>query len=153
VRDHAREIENLLYLYAELIDAGDFEGVGALLGDCTIVTEGGQSIAAGAEAICRLYEQSTRRYEDNGTPHTQHVITNVIVEIHEGQKAASARSRFTVLQALPSLPLQTIVAGRYIDQFELGTEGWRFRERCMKVEHLGQLDQHLFIDLSESISG
>ncbi|MCH2188015.1 nuclear transport factor 2 family protein [Myxococcota bacterium] len=153
MRDHAREIENLLYVYAERIDAGDFEGVGALLEDCTIVTEDGQSVATGAEAICRLYEQSTRRYDDNGTPHTQHVITNVIVEIEEGGKAASARSRFTVLQALSSLPLQTIVAGRYIDRFELSTVGWRFRERCMKVEHLGRLDQHLLIDLAKPTSG
>ncbi|MDG2049390.1 MAG: nuclear transport factor 2 family protein [Myxococcota bacterium] len=150
MRDHAREIENLLYLYAERIDAGDFEGVGALLGHCTIVTADGQSVATGADAICRLYEQSTRRYDDDGTPHTQHVITNVIVEIDESAQAASARSRFTVLQALPNLPLQTIVAGRYVDQFELVGESWRFRERCMKVEHLGRLDQHLLIDLSDT---
>ena len=28
--DHAREIENLLYVYAERIDAGDLEGVAEL---------------------------------------------------------------------------------------------------------------------------
>ena len=147
MKDEAREIENLLYTYAERIDAGDFVGVGELLADCKIVTAEGQVIAAGAEAICGLYEQTTRRYPDDGTPHTQHVITNVIVEIDDQGDQAAARSRFTVLQALPDLPLQTIVAGRYFDAFERSPSGWHFRERCMKVEHLGQLEQHLLIEL------
>jgi hypothetical protein len=30
VRDAAREIENLVYTYAELLDAGDLDGVAAL---------------------------------------------------------------------------------------------------------------------------
>ena len=31
--DSATEIKNLLYRYAELIDSGDFKGIGELFGD------------------------------------------------------------------------------------------------------------------------
>jgi len=147
VIDPAREIEQLLYVYAERIDAGDFAGVGELLAHTAIVTPEGQPFATGADEIRRLYEQTTRLYPDDGTPHTQHVITNVIVEFEEGADRARARSRFTVLQALPDFPLQTIVAGRYRDRFECVDGAWRFCERCMLVEHFGDTSRHLLIDL------
>ena len=55
-------------------------------------------------------------YED-GTPRTKHV-TNIAIEVDAEAGTASARSYFTVLQALPDLPLQIIVSGRYLDRFE-----------------------------------
>lgn len=145
--DAAREIEQLLYVYAERIDAGDFAGVGDLLAHATIETPDGQAIATGRAEITRLYEGTTRLYPDDGTPHTQHVITNVIVEMGPGEDVAEARSRFTVLQALPEHPLQTIVAGRYRDGFERVDGRWRFCTRVMFVEHFGDVSRHLLIDL------
>lgn len=145
--DSAREIERLLYTYAERIDAGDFVGVGELLAHTVITTSDGQPVATGAEEITRLYETTTRLYPDDGTPHTQHVITNVIVDLDEAAHAAEARSRFTVLQALPEHGLQPIVAGRYRDRFERVDGRWRFCRRIMLVEHLGDVSRHLLIDL------
>jgi hypothetical protein len=43
---------------------------------------------------------------DDGTPRTKHVTTNIAVEVDEEAGTALARSYFTVLQALPDLPLQ-----------------------------------------------
>jgi 3-phenylpropionate/cinnamic acid dioxygenase small subunit len=146
------EVEELLARYAELIDAGDFAGVGLLLGKAVITTEDGTVVARGRDEIRALYEQTTRRHAD-GTPRTQHVITNVIVEplTEAGVSPARvvARSRFTVLQATESIPLQVIVAGRYRDVLEQ-TEGggWVFVERCMCPDLLGKLGDHLLFDLA-----
>ncbi len=145
--DSQRAIERLLYVYAERIDAGDFDGVGELLAHTTIVSPDGRPGPRGRHEITRLFETTTRRYPDDGTPHTQHVITNVIVDVDEAAGSAVARSRFTVLQALPDWPLRTIVAGRYRDRFERVDGVWRFCERVMMPEHFGDLSRHLLIEL------
>jgi 3-phenylpropionate/cinnamic acid dioxygenase small subunit len=150
VADGERAIEKLLYLYAERIDAGDFDGIGDLLAHATIVSQDGSPGPKGRQEIARLFEKTTRRYPDDGTPHTQHVITNVIVEVDEASGSAVARSRFTVLQALPDWPLRTIIAGRYRDRFERVDGVWRFCERCMMPEHFGDLSRHLLIELKPS---
>lgn len=54
-------ITELLYRYAELIDAGDFDGVGQLLARCTVGGPGSPTIT-GAAAIAQLYATTTRRY-------------------------------------------------------------------------------------------
>jgi 3-phenylpropionate/cinnamic acid dioxygenase small subunit len=141
-------IEQLLARYAELIDAGDFEGVGWLLGDASIVMEDGTTVAAGREQIQRLYENTTRRYED-GTTRTVHVMTNLQIEPLRGDAAdrVEARSCFTVFQSTAELPLQVIVVGRYRDVLEPdGAGGWRFVERCMMPTLVGDMSKHLLID-------
>lgn len=152
----ATAIGALLARYAELIDAGDFVGVGELLGECRITTADGAVVAAGAAAITQMYEQTTRRYDD-GTPRTQHLITNLIVEpapappgADDGPDAGRywlARSRFTVLQATDDLALAPIIAGRYRDLVHERRDGtWAFHERQMVPELFGTLDHHLLFD-------
>lgn len=153
----ASAIGALLARYADLIDAGDFVGVGELLGDCRVTTADGTLVASGAEAITRMYEQTTRRY-DGGTPRTQHVITNLIVEptpvLPSGADVGgatgrfwSARSRFTVLQATNDLALAPIIAGRYRDIVHERRDGtWAFHERQMVPELFGTLDHHLLFE-------
>jgi 3-phenylpropionate/cinnamic acid dioxygenase small subunit len=60
--------------------------------------------------------------------------------------AATARSRFTVLQQTAELPLQVIIAGRYHDRFECIDGAWHFSEREMKTELYGDLSRHLLFD-------
>jgi 3-phenylpropionate/cinnamic acid dioxygenase small subunit len=141
-------IAQLLARYAELIDDGDFAGLGGLLAAATITMEDGTVVATGADEVRRLYESTTRRHAD-GTPKTQHVITNLIVEPLDDDGARyEARSRFTVLQATGDVPLQPIVAGRYRDVAERTPDGgYRFVERCMIVQLVGDVSHHLLIDL------
>jgi 3-phenylpropionate/cinnamic acid dioxygenase small subunit len=149
----AAAIGSLLARYAELIDDGDFEGVGALLGDCRVLTGDGTLVATGADAIAQLYVQTTRRYED-GTPRTQHVISNLIVEPADdgpgpgdGGRLWAARSRFTVFQATDGLALAPIIAGRYRDVVHERADGtWAFVERRMAPELFGDLEHHLLFD-------
>jgi len=140
--DSGREVENLLARYAELVDAGDFEGVANLLGDATLGALGVEDGVRGRDAIARLFHATTLRHED-GTPRTKHVTTNVILDVDEAAGTATARSYFTVLQELPGLPLQPIVAGRYHDRFERAPGGWRFVERRFGVDLVGDVSRHL----------
>ena len=79
----------------------------------------------------------------DGIPRTKHVITNLVVEVDEAAGTAAARSYFTVLQATATLPLQVILAGRYRDRFERVGGGWRFTERAIHIDLVGELGQHL----------
>jgi len=146
VRDHHREIEALLYRYAETIDAGDFDAVGGLFSHGVVCAPNGAPIAEGAASVTRLYETTTRRHDD-GTPKTRHIITNVTVERGPASLAATARTRFTVYQSTDSLPLQPIIVGDYEDHLELVDDQWVFRRRIMRPVLFGDLSQHLLIEL------
>jgi hypothetical protein len=106
----------------------------------------GEAGARGRDQALAMYTVSTRRYED-GTPHTKHVTSNVLIDVDEAAGTASARSYFTVFQALPDFPLQPIIAGRYHDRFERVAGRWRFSERKMIPELFGDLSRHLLISI------
>lgn len=142
-----RAIERLLHDYAARIDAGDFAGVGALFADGAIAMADGTRIAEGAEAVEALYVATTRRYDDDGTPHTKHVTTNISVDLDDAGERAVVRSYFTVFQGLADFPLQAIISGRYEDLVERVDGAWAFRERRMHPELYGDLSRHLLIEL------
>lgn len=136
--DDYRALENLVVSYASLVDAGDFDGVGALFADGAFVGSGGE--LRGAAAVTRMLRDTVIVYED-GTPRTKHVTTNIALEV--SGDTASGRAYFTVLQAAPGLPLQTIAAGRYADSFTRAAGGWRFTERRATVDLVGNVGHHL----------
>lgn len=132
-------ITELLYRYAELIDAGDFDGVGRLLG------RGNFMGVAGSEAIAALFAATTRRFPDHGnTPRTRHLVLNPIVDVL-GDTAA-ARSTFCVVQQTDTVALQPIVVGRYADTFARDDHGWFFTERTVDVEMIGDVSDHLLMN-------
>ncbi|WP_256333051.1 nuclear transport factor 2 family protein [Streptomyces sp. 2131.1] len=79
----------------------------------------------------------------DGTPRTQHVTTNIGVEVDEQAGTAVARSYVTVLQALADLPLQPVAAGRYRDRFARREGQWRFVERRVQIRMVGDVSRHL----------
>jgi 3-phenylpropionate/cinnamic acid dioxygenase small subunit len=135
-----RAIENLIAAYAELVDAGDFAGLGALLAEATFT--GGGGAISGQDAIEKMFRDMVIVYDD-GTPRTKHVTTNIAIEVDEDTGTAVSRSYFTVLQAPPGLPLQTIAAGRYRDRFERSAGQWRFADRRVRVDLTGDVSHHL----------
>ena len=136
-------ITDLIYRYAELIDAGDFDGLGALLGRADF---GGPKTptVSGAKNIAGLFGMTTKRFRDTGTPKTRHLVLNLIVEV--AGDAATARSTFCVVQATDRVSLQPIVVGRYVDRFARDANGWHFTERIADVEMVGDVSDHLLID-------
>jgi 3-phenylpropionate/cinnamic acid dioxygenase small subunit len=145
VPDHVA-ITNLLYRYAELIDAGDYEGIGAHLGDAIVTADATDEEIRGPEAITAMYHASTRKYE-NGTPLTKHVITNPIIEIADDGTTATCRSYYTVFQKTIDAPLQPIIAGYYRDEFAKTDGVWHFTRRHMGVDLIGDLSRHLLFSL------
>jgi 3-phenylpropionate/cinnamic acid dioxygenase small subunit len=132
-------ITALVFAYAERLDAGDFAGVGALFADGVFRSDrGGRYV--GASAVREVLERLVILHDD-GTPKTKHVTTNLVIEIDAA--TGTARSYFTVLQATPSVALQPIVAGRYHDHFVRREGVWRFAERLIFVDLVGNVSDHL----------
>jgi 3-phenylpropionate/cinnamic acid dioxygenase small subunit len=132
-------VTELLYRYAELIDSGDFDGVGALLG------RGNFMGVSGAEGIAKLFATTVRRFPENGnTPRTRHLVLNAIVEV-DGD-TATARSTFCVVQQTETMALQPIAIGRYADVFGCDSTGWYFTERTVDLQMVGDVSDHLMID-------
>jgi hypothetical protein len=98
-----------------------------------------------------MLRDSVVLYED-GTPRTKHLVTNIIVEVDEEAGTAAARSYVTALQALPDLPLQPIVSGRYHDRFERRDGRWRFVERRVHIDLVGDVSCHLRRTAAEAIT-
>lgn len=138
-------VTNLLYRYAELMDAGDLEAVAALFTRAEIKLGGGQ-VVRGAEPMLALWRANVKLHPC-GTPRTKHVITNPIVEVDEGAGTAACRSYYTVIQAAPGLPLQVIGAGRYHDTFARDADGsWHFATRDYSMfDLIGNLAEHLLL--------
>ncbi len=149
-------ITQLIYTYAERIDAGDFAGVAEVFEHATLTFEGFGDAVSGRDAIQSLYERTTRRYDD-GTPRTKHVMTNVMVDVGaEGAEGAdgadgataTSRSYFTVLQAVPgALALQPVIAGRYRNAYARVQGEWRFTAVHIIIELTGDLGHHMLFDL------
>ncbi|MYT71801.1 MULTISPECIES: nuclear transport factor 2 family protein [unclassified Streptomyces] len=133
-------VTHLITRYAELVDTGDFAGVGALFAKASFIGSGPP--VEGAEAVERMLRESVILYED-GTPRTHHVTTNIAVDIDDDAGRASARSYVTVFQELPGLPLQPVAAGRYRDRFYRHYGQWRFVERQVTMHLVGDVSRHL----------
>ena len=139
--DPAIAIPNLLYRYAELFDAGEFEQVAHLFDEGGVVVDG--QLIEGAKNISAMWNSFVFLYED-GTPKTRHLISNPIIELSDGGKLATCRSQWTVLQSLNDLPLQVIGSGRYHDELKLVDGEWAFTKRkYSKVDFWGDASRHL----------
>jgi ketosteroid isomerase-like protein len=149
----AVEIANLVYSYAERIDLGDFEAVGALFEHAAITTEPAQGDEVrGSAAATKMYAEWTRVYVDPRSPtgrtlHTKHVTTNLQIHLDPSGLTARARSYFTVLMRTETLPLQPIIAGRYDDEFEKIDGRWAFTRRHIITDLIGNLSEHLLLPL------
>lgn len=135
------EICNLLYRYAEAIDAGRLEEAAALFRHARIDTgAGGVLDAAGLLALWRRILV----IHPCGTPRTRHLVTNPILDIDEAAGIARVRSCYTVLQAADGLPLQVIASGRYFDRFARIDGVWHFVARDYRhLDFTGDLSRHL----------
>ena len=145
----AREIENLLYTYAERIDAGDLAGVAALFAHGRVKAgpdADAEGTFEGSARVLEMYSAAVKLYED-GTPRTRHVMTNARIEVADDGQTATAHSVYTVLQAAPGLPLQPIISGHYGDRFHRTEGRWHFETRVMFVDLVGDLGHHLLYEL------
>lgn len=146
-------IRNLLGTYCELIDRADYDGVAALFGDDGVLTaDDGSELARGTTAIAEHFRNVIKLHD--GQQRTKHVVANTVL-VEDPDLGITARSSYVVLQATADLPLQPIIAGRYVDRFRrvdapagdhpadgIGG-GWRWVERRYAADLVGHLSQHI----------
>ena len=144
-------IRNLLFLYAERMDGGDLTGVAELFSEAEYGAGEGAPVR-GSEAVERIHRALVILHED-GTPRTQHLTTNVAIEVDPATGTARARSRFCVLQGLPGSPVGIVAAGRYEDAFTRRQDGWRFSARRIHLDVMGDLSRHLRLDRLGDVLG
>jgi 3-phenylpropionate/cinnamic acid dioxygenase small subunit len=132
----ADRIRNLLFGYAEAIDAGDLAALRDLFEHAVVELDGGATWrgrkVGGDDAQPALWRATA---SGGGPKGTKHLVSNVIVDI-DGDRA-STRSSFAVLQATDSLALQPIISGRYHDGFRRIDGEWRFVSRRYIVDLVG----------------
>jgi 3-phenylpropionate/cinnamic acid dioxygenase small subunit len=143
-------ISTLMFRYAECVDQADFDGLSELFAEGSIRSTSAEEADKGmrGDQVGKFYAATNRVHED-GTLRTRHLATNVRIEIEEAEDTATARSYFVVLQATPRLPFQAIVGGRYEDRFERVEGEWRFADRLVLVDQIGDMSEHLSFDLSK----
>jgi ketosteroid isomerase-like protein len=139
--DDVQAITNVVCSYAEMLDAGDVEGLHRLFARTAVYAPGATEALEGSDAIQRLIEDAVHLYD--GVPSTKHLVTNFIVEIGDGGASATARSYYTALQARPDLPLQPIIAGRWHDRLEKDGDQWWLVERVIYADLFGNLAHHI----------
>jgi 3-phenylpropionate/cinnamic acid dioxygenase small subunit len=143
--DSAIEIANLIYRYAQLLDAGDLDGVAGLFAHgriCGVENGPPETVFTGTAGVRKMYEMAVQIHDD-GTPKTRHNTSNVQLEIDEPGGTARSTSYYCVTQATPNLPLQVIVTGHYHDAFHRLDGVWWFDSRTMFVDQVGDVSQHL----------
>ena len=143
--DSALEITNLIYTYAERLDAGDLDAVAGIFAHgriCGVENGPPETVFEGSAGVRKLYDMATKIYED-GTPKTRHNTSNVQLHINEAEGTARSTSYYCVTQATPELPLQVIVTGHYKDTFHRLDGVWWFDNRIMFVDQVVAVSHHL----------
>jgi 3-phenylpropionate/cinnamic acid dioxygenase small subunit len=136
------QIANLLYRYAECMDSGDIAGAASLFAHARLRV-GGTDRTIGAETMLKFWKGAVLLHPD-GTPRTTHLVTNPIIAVDDNAGKASCRSCFTVIQQIDGFAPETIVTGRYHDEFERVAGLWRFSFRDFTlIDMVGDVSRHL----------
>lgn len=134
------EISALVHRYAELLDAGDFDGVVALFASATWRSDATGAVLRIPEEIRAVYDRIALY---DGSPRTRHLMNNLTVEYVDGESEATGRCYYTVLQSVePGDPIQVILSGRYHDRYRRGQNGWEFADRLFIIDLGGDQSQH-----------
>lgn len=125
----------LLVRYCDVMDAGDWDGVGALFANGALVAPDGAELARGSAAVSSFFSSMVLLHD--GSPRTKHlVLATGVQSMDDG--IALARSSYLVLQLLDGA-LRPIVTGRYVDR----VDDRGFLERRFFVDLAGDLSRHL----------
>jgi len=127
--------------YCYRLDTGDLDGFAELFQHATWRIRGDPGGGdTGAVAVRKTLQQIILY---DGKPNTKHVMSNVQIDIDESSLRAEAQCYITVFQAVPPVfPLQPIFSGHYHDSFVQIGGAWRFDEREISPDLVGDLSRH-----------
>jgi 3-phenylpropionate/cinnamic acid dioxygenase small subunit len=141
------QIERLMFTYARCVDHADWDGLGELFADASVRASTSDDVSRGSQEIAALWRGLNKVHPD-GTLRTRHMLTNLIFDIDEDGDRAEVDSYFMVFQQTDRLPLQPIAGGRYRDTFVRAEGAWRFQEKYIWVDQIGDTSEHLAVDLT-----
>ena len=153
--DAPTAIANLLYRYAELMDAGHLDECADLFADAQVLLgdrTDGKARVVDRDGLAAVWRSMVCLHED-GTPRTRHLVANPIIEVADDGTTATCRSTYTVFQQVGAGPFQPIITGRYHDRFESVNGAWRFSERVYLMDLTGDLSSHLMSSLPGDVRG
>lgn len=133
-------IQNLIHSYPMLLDRGDFDGVGRLFQHARVYSGGVLMADRSAEQMAAAFRNWVIVYPD-GTPRTRHYIANLIITPERPDRAVVS-SYVMVFQQTDAVPLQPVIGGDYRDTVEKVDGAWRFVERIMGNDLIGNLTGH-----------
>jgi ketosteroid isomerase-like protein len=133
------EIRNLIARYAELLNLGQIDEVGALFRHGKITSEITPGAREGSEAVTEMYRQSVHFAEK--MPDTLLFTSNLQIAV-DGDHA-SGKAYFMALHVTPEGMLAPVVAGRYHDEFRRIDGTWWFHHRHMMPDLHGDISSHL----------
>lgn len=139
------EISNLIARYAELLNLGQIEDLGALFRYGRISSSSSDDVYEGSEAVIGMYRRSVVFPEK--LPDTLLFTSNLQLDIHGD--FASGKAYFLGMQQTES-GVAAVIAGRYHDEFARIDGCWWFQHRHMLPDLAGDLSSHLVEPLEMS---
>jgi hypothetical protein len=134
------EITALVNRYGELIDTGDIDGVVAMFAHATWRSAATGNVLRTPDEIRAVYDRIVLY---DGVPRTRHLMTNVTIDLADGDDDASGRCTYTVLQEVqPGGPIEIVVVGRYEDRYHRGPDGWHLTDRLFHVDLAADQSRH-----------
>jgi hypothetical protein len=128
-------IERLMRDYTATIDSGDLDGFAQLF------THGSWIGQRGREAVHRWLLDTMILYD--GSPCTEHRMSNVAISLDAASDTARATCRITVTQQRPGVDLAEVIAvNDYTDRFVRVDDRWWFTERTMRRVLIGDMSHH-----------
>jgi 3-phenylpropionate/cinnamic acid dioxygenase small subunit len=153
-------IRRIILTYNELVDQGDFAGVGDLLDGVRIGGASGRRAPRIPDA--ELHSMTAPEIEDayrsavplddSGLPHSKHLVTNLDVRFADDCRTAEARYYYTVLHGTKASPLGPVISGRYEDEFHTDGDSWSLVTRREYVDLVGDLSGYLSPDAARALS-
>jgi 3-phenylpropionate/cinnamic acid dioxygenase small subunit len=126
------EIAALVHRYAELLDAGDVDGVLEHFARATWRSAATGTVLRTPDELRHVYSALV---PDDGPIRTRHLMHNLIIELEDGADDASARCSYTVLEGGdPGAPVRVLLVGRYEDRYARGDDGWHLTDRLFHVD-------------------
>ncbi len=143
--------QDIMMRYAEGIDTGDIESVGALFAKGEMVMPDG-TILVGPAEVTEHFSNLIIFYDVDGnvvpyqrgqcTPRTRHVISNLRFDFNNAANRVDVHSYVTVYQTIDGRN-EIIVGGRYVDDYGLDLQGWHLVRRELFLDNPGDMSHHL----------
>ena len=150
--NNERAILNLIAKYTHHVDKAQFNQVGELFANGTLITA--FNSPKGKEQVAKHLNDNLQVYPE-GTLRTSHVTTNIVLDVNDEAGTATGESYLTLFQqnADKGFPLQVILTGIYHDKFKLSEGAWHFESRELEVSLVGDISHHAKAGSSESQTG